>query len=49
VSYIVAGYVVALSGLALYALALVTRRYRLERAARVTVASGDGAEPTASP
>jgi hypothetical protein len=49
VSYIDAGYVVALSGLALYALGLLARRRRLERVVCPPVARAGESEPTPSP
>lgn len=44
--YIDAGYAVALSGLALYALGLLSRRRRLERGLGARGTPGDEAEPT---
>jgi hypothetical protein len=48
VRYIDAGYAVALSGLAFYALGLLARRSRLERAGRAPVEGEDGPAPTPS-
>jgi uncharacterized protein (TIGR03382 family) len=51
-SYVVAGYAIALSVLALYSLALLVRRRRLERAAARRIPHADGllggpSDPTA--